>query len=487
MDKKFISNFFKGIVSTSFGTIVKVGFHFLSVMLMARYVSREALGLYFLTMVVVHFLTILSGLGLDLTLVKFISGKETSLQSESFITASIIRLLSVAVASTIFFWFGKFLLPYFDERLNVFIGQMTVLFALSSLKDWLLRLMQGMQKYRGYAIAEVISAVSRVVLLVVLQKQLSVGFMLSIEIVVLFPALFVQLYVLRSFLQKLSIKYATLDTFRNLSRFGFPLYLNNILSFFIDRGGTLLIGILLTPQSVAAYEFGLKIPEGFMKLFTSFILVYFPSQSMLFSIGDRKEAEKFMNNTLVLLSTGISVLVLIAFIFREDIIALVFSREYIEVSMAFALLMFNFYLRAISNVLGYSIVSSGNSSAPIITNFLSALVNIVSSIILIQEFGYLGAVYSLILMNITSQIVYILFLRRVKIILKLVEYLMPLLVLLIFVGIYIIMIGGNNLNLGIVIIGCHIFICWLVIKQVREFSISAMDFITRKLGFDHLS
>ncbi len=162
----------------------------------------------------------------------------------------------------------------------------------------------------------------------------------------------------------------------------------------------------LHPASVAAFEVALKIPDGFMRLFSSLIVVYFPSLSSLFAKGNRDDAHRMMNSFLVLLSTGIVFLVLVAFLFANEIVLASFSREYLEVSLAFAFLMLNFYLRAISNILGYSLVAAGNSSAPVKANIAASTVNIVGSLIMIRMFGYIGAVYSLLLMNITSQIIY---------------------------------------------------------------------------------
>ena len=70
MDKGFISNLLKGLVSTSFGSMVTIVFHFVSIMLMTRYVPKEVVGMYFLALAVVQVLKIIGRLGLDLTLSK---------------------------------------------------------------------------------------------------------------------------------------------------------------------------------------------------------------------------------------------------------------------------------------------------------------------------------------------------------------------------------------------------------------------------------
>lgn len=414
MDKRFISGLLKGLVSTSFGSIVTIALHFLSIALMTRYVSAEALGLYFLAFAIAQVLKIIGGLGLDLTLSKFVSGADQSLQQDTVASIVIARFIAVTAVGLIFFAGGQFILPVFGAGLNDFIGTMIILFAVTSFREMFLYLMQGMRQFKGYASVEVLSAASRVILLIVFRDRLSLQGLLTIDIVSQFISLLVQLFIARTLLYGLSRQNIKAGSMRDLTRFSIPLYSNNILTLIHDRSSTFLIGALLNPVSVAAFEVALKVPDGFMRLFNSFIIVYFPSLSNLFAKGNRDDVHRMMNGSLVTLSTGIVFAVLVAFLFGKEIVLVLFTKEYLKVSLAFELLMLNFYLRAISNILGYSLVAAGYSSAPVKANLVSSTVNIVGSLLLLKVFGYIGAVYSLLLMNLSSQIIYELFLRRVN-------------------------------------------------------------------------
>lgn len=485
MDKKFISGFFKGIASTSFGTAFQMIFHFLSVALLARYLSKELLGLYFLALVVVRFLNMISGLGLDLTLVKFISSEEKTNRGKLFVSSSILLLIVIFIASLIFLGFGDHILPIFDSQLSPYVALLTFLFVLTSIKDFLLRLLQGLHKFRGYAITQIISAIFRVILLVALRNQITLPLILMIEIVVLVPAFLTEIIFLRGFFGALSLEDINFGTTRDLLKFGFPLYINQIFNYFMSRGPVLLIGYFLVPASVAAYEIALKIPEGFTRLFTSFILVYFPSQSMLFSNGDKKAGYKFMNDTLILISTLVAFAVLGAFLFRDIIVLLVFSEEYVEVTFTFVLLMLSFYMRSISNILGYSIVSAGKSSAPVIANIIATAVNLIGGIIFIRTYGYIGAAYAAILMNITSQVIYILMFRRLDIKVNVGDYLKPFYLLVLFAGGYYLLSSDSNIFLAFIFLLGFAGLSWVTMKQVRDFVGSAFKFVVRKLKFAH--
>ena len=127
MDKRFTSNLLKGLASTSFGSMVTISFHFVSILLMTRSVPKDVLGMYFLTLAVVTFLTIISGLGLDLTLSKFVSGLESHLQKDTIASTVVVRFISVTTVGLIFYTAGWFILPAFDARLSDYIVIMTAI------------------------------------------------------------------------------------------------------------------------------------------------------------------------------------------------------------------------------------------------------------------------------------------------------------------------------------------------------------------------
>lgn len=466
MDKRFISSLFKGLVSTSFGSMVTIGFHFLSIMLMTRYVPKDVLGMYFLAFAVVQLLKIVGGLGLDLTLSKFVSSGDRHLQQDTVASTVAARFISVTVVSLIFYATGRFILPVFDAGLNDYILTMIALFALTSFREMFLYLMQGMQQFKGYAFVEVLSAVTRVILLIAFHDKLSLQGLLTIDIISQFISFLIQLFLARTLVLGLSRRNIKAESLRDITRFSIPLYSNSLLTVVYDRSSTFLIGALLNPVSVAAYEIAFKIPDGFMRLFNSFIVVYFPSLSNLFAKGNREDAHRMMNSSLVLLTTGISFFVLVAFLFADEIVLTLFSKEYLEVSLAFALLMLNFCLRAISNILGYSLVAAGYSSAPIKANVVASVVNIISSLVLIQIFGYIGAVYSLLLMNITSQAIYELLLRRAGLAPYLLGYLKPIFLLAVALGIHwLFRVDGTLLKL--LLVGFYIAGSWLFIKEIK--------------------
>jgi O-antigen/teichoic acid export membrane protein len=478
MDNRFTSNLLKGLASTSFGSIATICFHFLSVLLMTRYVSKDVLGLYFLAVAIGQVLKIIGGLGLDLTLSRFVSGADGRTRQDTVATIVAVRFVAVTAVGLLFYAAGQFILPVFDAELNDFIVTIIVLFVLTSYRDLLLCLMQGVQQFKEYAVVEVLSAMTRVILLIIFQDALTLQGLLYIEIISQLIEVVLQLFFMRALLSGLSGWNLKPESVRTLTRFSLPLYSNNLLTLVYDRSSTFLIGALLNPVSVAAFEVALKVPDGFMRLFNSFIVVYFPNLSSLFSKGNRQDAHNMMNSSLVLLSTGIVFLVLVSFLFAKEIVLVLFSKEYVEVSLPFALLMLNFCLRALSNILGYSLVAAGYSAAPMKANIVASAANIIGSLVLIERFGYIGAVYSLLVMNITSQIIYESMLRRAGLAPHLLEYLKPFFLLIVALGVYW-LFGTESYLLKLSLVVFYLVGSWFLIEQIKGFSHTAVKYVFR--------
>lgn len=468
MDKNFKLNFLKGSAATSIGTIFSTVFHFLSLMIMTRYISKEDFGIYILIIVIVAVFNLLSSLGLEISIVKFISG-ESDIKNNTIIFPYILmRIISLFIFCILFYFLSHLIIPLIHVRISQFELFIPIMFFLNSLREFFYNLMQGLKLFKKYAIIQVSSAILRIcsLLFFLYFKNLNLHNLLYIEILVSFITVSCQLFII-SLSSLLNLNYHR-NTYREIIRFSIPLYLNSMLTFLRERVNVFLVGAFLNPVSVAYFDIGGKIPAGFSKIFQSFIIVYFPNLSTLFSEGKKVDAKNLMNKSLNILSIGMSFIVLISFLFKDEIIVLMFSEKYAQSSMAFSLLMLNFYFRAISNIMGYSLVSAGYSSIPVKVNSVSSIVNVISSVIFIPFFGFIGAVYSLLIMNIVSQIVYYFFLLRSQILIELAEYLKTTFICIATIYVYS-FINYDFMVMKILFIMLYLLFSYVTIKEIRYY------------------
>ena len=93
-------------------------------------------------------------------------------------------------------------------------------------------------------------------------------------------------------------------------------------------------------------------------------------------------------------------------------------------------------------------------------------------------FGYIGAVYSLLLMNLTSQVIYGVLLKRVDLAPRLLEYLKPVFLLAIALGVYW-LFGADSTLLKLLLVGFYIAGSLLFIEEIKGVLHTAMKYVFR--------
>ncbi len=480
MDKKFKRDFLKGSAATSFGTVVSMVFHFGSIMLLTRLLSTEDFGTYILIIVTSILFNLFAGLGLEITLTKFISSDKKESKGEIIFTVLISRAVALVVILIVYYLVGELIIRTIDERIVDYFHFIPILIVIINFRGLFYNLMQGLGLFKKYASVQIVSAVIRVMLIIAAigLDILHLYNLVLIEIFSTFCALLLQIFVIpfKSF-----FKFTTnTKTFISLIKFTIPLYLNNLFAFIIDRANLFIIGIYFTTESVAYYDVANKVPEALNKIFTSFIIVYFPNISKLLSNERIDDAKTLMNKSLSIISVMLSFAVLISFLFRYEIIGIIFSDKYMLTSFAFALLILNFYLRALSNILGYSLVAAGFPITSFKTNIISSIVSITGSIIMIPMFGFIGAVYALLIMNSVSQLIYIIFLKKYLFLPDYKEYLKPLILILVTISSYT-LIGNEFLFVRFLFIITYLLVAWMFIAEFRNLIGNSYKFLRSKI------
>lgn len=466
MDNKFINKFLKGSAFSSIGTLVTIIVHFLSIKVLA-FIPQEDFGTYTYIVVISHGFQILSGLGLNLTLVKHLTDKIELLDRKVISAIFAARSLQIIFLGIVVYAAGHLFLPRLtDESITPFIIFIPLIFGLASVRDLMFHLLQGLQRFNQYAYINVFSAVVRLctILFFAYIEQLTIANLIWVEVITYGVSLLVLLIVAP--LSKMFTIHFDKEAFRKIFGFGLPLYANDLLTYVYNRINVLLVGGFLTPVAVALYDMAGKIPDGFNRLFTSLIVVYFPSVSELLNDGRKEEAAKFMNRGLVLGSAALSFVALMVFLFRDEVILIVASEQYLEASLALALLMINFNLNSIARMMGYSIVAAGFTTVPVKINLVSSIANITGCLIMIPKFGYIGAIYSLLIMSVISQIMNYYFLRKAELKPAALGFTKPTLFLAILIGAYFFV--GNDMYLvrGLVLV-LYAGLCWFLIPEVK--------------------
>lgn len=461
MDKNFVSRFLRGSFSTSLGTLTTVVFHFVSISLMTRFVESRDLGLYFLILAIANGGKTLGGLGLDLALVKYLSSDEESLRANAFMATIIVRIVVMLGLGIVIVLLGAVILPAFDPDIVEFTLHIPLLFILMSFRELLFFVLQGLRKFGLYAAIQTSSAILKAVLILVFSNSLDLTALIYIEFAMLLFSLLIEFFFIpfKDLIpSKLAIEF---DTIRKILRFGFPLYVNSLLTYVSNFGGTFIVGLFLNPVSIAAYEVAYKLPQGVNRLFQSFSTVYFPTLSSLFAKDDLVNAQKFINKSLVLLASLTFSTTLLSLLFSETIINTFFSEQYSEVQPTFVLLMLSICLQLLAFTMGYSLVAAGVPEKSTRVNLIVMVSEFLLSIILVPLIGYIGVAVSFVLQTLIAQAMCYIYLRQSNIIIHFNSFSRPYLILIVTSLLYLVVNTDSvvfKLVIFVIYVGLSIFL-----------------------------
>lgn len=465
-----LSRFIGGMISTGLGNILSMVLNLFGTVIAARYLPEEAFGAFILLQVVAGFLTQVSSFGLNISLAKFITSTEEKQHKRELInTAVLFRLFTIFIVSCVALIFKHTLATFFNSslllELAIFVPP---LFMLESSKGLLISVLQGFFLFKRIGITYFIDSLVNLLFIVVFVLVLDRG---------VFGLIYARLISLS--LSGAFAYFATpikkqlvlnIKLLKEVLLFGFPLQINDILTFVFRRVDTLVIGALLGPTEIAYYEIARKIPDNLGKLFEAFRSVFFPFISKLHALGDKKRLALVINNSMRFVSFATVFSTLIVLLFGSDIVRLLFSEKYLPSVSTFGILMIGLSISLVSYTIGTSLVAIGESDKPVIINSVHSVVSLVGNLILIPIFGIIGAAFSSLAGNSISNPLNVLFLRRKKVNVKVLNYLKPLFVFSICV-LLILLLDPTTLLLKLVIILLFTLFCgFLSVITIEDLS-----------------
>ncbi len=359
---------------------------------LTRYLSPLIFGVYTIILVAVSFLGQFSTLGLEMGITRFIAGSKDEAIKENYLgTAAIMRLGAILLACLLA-WIGRtYLIKLFGiSLLPEFYFFIPLLFVLESTRSFLRSILQGCLLFPKIGLTDLISSSLNFLLLLALVYGINSGSITWLILIKVVSSFLACMFAFISIPVKKKITF-DFDKFKELIMFGFPLQLNDVLSFISTRIDTLVVAALLGPAEVAYYEVARKIPDNLRLLYEPFRSVFYPFLSKRYKLEDQKHASNLLNDSLRFVAFIMVFGAAISVLFSKEIISLLFSDTYLPCSPVFVVLMINLSIALISNVMGTTFPAIGDSVTPTIINILNAIISLLGSILLIPGFRIMGA------------------------------------------------------------------------------------------------
>ena len=425
MDSNFRKSVIKSTAITSLGQIVSIALLFVSSILLARFLPEKELGTFFLLMTVWMFLQMLGNLGLEATLVKYISSTHGDNKNQIFITLLTLRTFSLIIVSVLYYLISR-LFVIINSDINQYTFFILAIFTLDSLRNYFNAELQGAKKFKDLILVQLTQASSKIILYVIgaIGGYLGITYLLYAEIIGIIFSFLVQQYLTSiAFRLTFKIKY---DEIKEILRFSLPLYLNNLLSVFSNRTNSIIIATFSNVINVAYYEVGRKIPDGLSRLTNSLTMVYYPYVSELLAEGKTENAKTLLERYIASISLFGAPIILSVFFLRDEIMLSFFSSKYLSSSLALFSFTLSFYFGLVSTILGYTFVAANKPVLSFKINLFRTILSLTMSIISIPILGFMGAVYSILFSSIIGWTISFWSLRKISIKLSSIKYLFPL-------------------------------------------------------------
>lgn len=388
-----VPSFHLGVFTVGGGSLISLLVLLVEAVIIARILSVADLGIYALLLASLGFLVIVVDFGFKTSATQFIASSPAYQQDRIVNGVTIIRLVAIAGISLLIWLVSATASRLMNAPdlagLLLFMPVVLLFASLDELQDSLLR---GFRRYKHIAAARVLRGTLRLTLSSLVLLAFGWGLMgLMISWAVSFAASAAFQWHAVPVRRKWWFRWSTVQP---ILRFGIPVQLNRYLWFAFGRVHTIILAALAGPVGVAFYAVAARLPEGLQRLFLSYDAIYHPTLVSHFERKEREEAATIIRRSLRLFNFVTIFFVWGAVLFGEDLIELLFGERYAGAAHAFVIMLIALSLSSSANLLGYALTAHGRPEKSLVVNCLRAAVSLTAGILLIRQFGFVGAAYA---------------------------------------------------------------------------------------------
>lgn len=451
--KSDASGILSGTLFTGLGKSMVVFLGLASFLVSARWLTTEELGGFTIIQVAAVFIANFSDFGINTALTKYLAEEESQDAQQNLIFIGFLfRLATLVVAVLLAFLSHRVLFSLFGSSFYLdLLPYLPVLVLLEGFSKFYNSALEGLFRFKAIGIIDIITSILSFGLMVALLVWLDMG--LTGRFLVRILVLLIPLLIMMVLLPVRKAKRSSFAPLKGILRFGFPLYINQVLSFIFLRADTFIIGILLGPAEIALYEIARKIPESLEMIYDAFRRVYFPLVSRLLAHGEKIRSALLLNNSLRLLTFATAFGALLSFFWGEELINLLFSDKYQQSGIVFAVIMVGLVTLVVDYTLGFTIVAAGDSDKPMLINIVRTAVNFVGYFTLIKPLGVVGAALAAIIGTILVNPLNVYFLLKRSIGVQVSTYVKPFILMLVILAMAWLLPWKNNwVEIGLVLL-----------------------------------
>ncbi|WP_348655568.1 oligosaccharide flippase family protein [uncultured Sulfitobacter sp.] len=351
----------------------------------------EGAGTYAVALLLPSILSQLLNLGLASANVYFVASRQFSLAQVWVASRDLVLLMGVLGLGV-----GVGLVLLMGELAFPGIPQMVLLSALliyptSLMAGIVSGLFQALQDFRAYNIAVLIQPVLSLagVCLLWLADQIDITAIMTAVAVAHGVALAVALALLGRRTPLAATGVARMEYLRPAISFGLKVHLGNIMSFLNYRLDMFLVNLLAGPIAAGIYTVAVRLAEQLWMISQSVSTVIFPRLSAMANDESARRAFTPLMARIVLWITLVAAGFLAAIL--QPLIQLLFGSEFVGAVAALLVLLPGIVLLSLGRVVANDFAARGWVGINMVLAGTVLLINTIANLVLIPQFGFLGA------------------------------------------------------------------------------------------------
>ncbi len=360
--------------------------------IIARTLGPEGKGIYSLVILFSLILVMFANFGITEASIFYIGKRKFSREGifgHNIIFTFFISIFTILIGLAIVFFFSHKLFPGV-ERGHLFLG--LSLIPLVIFFNFISHVLLGLQKIKEYNIIRFLQAF----FLLILVGILLLGFHLGIRAAI-FAQIFAYLFTgtILFFFAKKEVRGITLkfniQYFKNAFSYGLKSHLGSIFSFLQYRFNIFLVNIFINPIAAGFYSVAVELAEGTWLIFQSTAIPLFPKLASEKNSKALKEFTPLVCRNVLFITLLVAILL---FVLSHWIITFFYSTNFLESILPLRILLIGAVSISGWRILTNDLYARGKPMVNTWIAGISATLNIILSILLIQKWGISGAAFA---------------------------------------------------------------------------------------------
>lgn len=379
-----------------FGTVAHMMLVFGYSIFLARVLSPEDLGRYFIGFAILGFLVVVALLGLDFTIWRYVplfigEGKPERARGIVFSSLMITSVSSLFMGGLLFVtagWIGEIF--FHDGELDLVFRIFAVALPFTVIARILNASTQGLKLMRYQVLSKDLGEQVTKFILSALLISLGLAGVLYANVLAAAVAAILAFLFLQSKLRVTKGYDRSIRQLRLIATFSLPLIFSTVLSFLLLWVDTLLLGYFRSAEEVGLYSIAFRVAILGTLVLSSFNTMFSPFISDLYN---RREIKRlgilfsFVTKWVLTCSLPIFIIVIL---FADQALS-IFGERFVIVSSSLIILAIGQFINSSTGPVAGMVLMSGRAYLDLTNNFFAMALNVVLCLVLIPRFGIIGA------------------------------------------------------------------------------------------------